>query len=157
MLNARRVKRPLLKDASEKSRPNDEEDKARNKGNSRSSNSSRSNSSSRSGAKASGEPFSGAMDDDDLVSAISSDRGEDEGGDFHGYDVEEDAADSEAGVMEGVHPGLATYESQRAAVGGLGGGGGAGLEEYARMLEQMQVWLPLCLARLFCGTVDGTF
>ncbi|CAB1108472.1 unnamed protein product [Ectocarpus sp. CCAP 1310/34] len=45
------------------------------------------------------------------------------------------------GSMEGVHPGLATYNSQRTAaavVGGGDGGGRAGQEEYARMLELMQ-------------------
>ncbi|CAM9607621.1 unnamed protein product [Ectocarpus sp. 13 AM-2016] len=45
------------------------------------------------------------------------------------------------GSMEGVHPGLATYNSQRiaaAVVGGGDGGGRAGKEEYARMLELMQ-------------------
>lgn len=39
--------------------------------------------------------------------------------------------------MEGVHPGLATYDSQRSAAG-MDGGGRAGKEEYARMLELMQ-------------------
>lgn len=46
--------------------------------------------------------------------------------------------DGEAvGAMEGVHPGLATYDSQRSAAG-MNGGGRAGQEEYARMLELMQ-------------------
>ncbi|CAM9974606.1 unnamed protein product [Ectocarpus sp. 8 AP-2014] len=54
----------------------------------------------------------------------------------------EHAAVGEAvGAMEGVHPGLATYNSQRTAAavaGGGDGGGRAGQEEYARMLELMQ-------------------
>lgn len=41
------------------------------------------------------------------------------------------------GAMEGVPPGLATYDSQRSAAG-MDGGGRAGQEEYARMLELMQ-------------------
>lgn len=54
----------------------------------------------------------------------------------------------EPGVLEGVHPGLATYESQRAAsaratgVGAHGADGrgiGAWAEDYALMLDQMQV------------------
>lgn len=50
----------------------------------------------------------------------------------------ENAAGGEAvGAMEGVHPGLATYDSQRAAAG-MDGGGRAGQEEYARMLDLMQ-------------------
>lgn len=52
--------------------------------------------------------------------------------------LQENAASGEAvGAMEGVHPGLATYDSQRAAAG-MDGGGRAGQEEYARMLELMQ-------------------
>eukprot|EP00903_Cladosiphon_okamuranus_P008755 g8387.t1 len=48
------------------------------------------------------------------------------------------AGDGEAvGAMEGVPPSLATYESQRSAAG-MDGGGRAGQEEYARMLELMQ-------------------
>lgn len=146
---------PHVKDAGEQYPSNDDEDKARSNSNNRSS-SNNSSSSSGGGAKSTGEPSSGAADDADNFSSINSDKGgEDEGGAVHGNDVDEDEADSEAGVMEGVHPGLATYESQRAAVGGLGGGGGAGLEEYARMLEQMQVQLPFCrmmrFVLLFCG------
>lgn len=60
-------------------------------------------------------------------------------------DARRGEADDEAGMMEGVHPGLATYNSQRSvATGGAPGGGAGGrmgpvgLEEYARMLEQMQ-------------------
>lgn len=50
---------------------------------------------------------------------------------------QENAADGEAaGALEGVHPGLATYDSQRSA--GVDGGDRAGQEEYARMLELMQ-------------------
>lgn len=42
-------------------------------------------------------------------------------------------------AIEGVHPGLATYESQRVAtVGTTDGGGRTGRAEYARMLKQMQ-------------------
>ena len=49
------------------------------------------------------------------------------------------AGDGEVvGEMEGVHPGLATYDSQRSAAGMVDGGGHAGEEEYARMLELMQ-------------------
>lgn len=50
-----------------------------------------------------------------------------------------------ADALEGVHPGLATYDSQRAA--GVDGGDRAGQEEYARMLELMQQvsHLALCL------------
>eukprot|EP00752_Nemacystus_decipiens_P006484 g5838.t1 len=51
---------------------------------------------------------------------------------------ENDAGDGEGvGEMEGVHPGLATYDSQRSAAG-MDGEGRAGQEEYARMLELMQ-------------------
>lgn len=64
----------------------------------------------------------------------------------------EHAAVGEAvGAMEGVHPGLATYNSQRtaaaAAAGGMDGGGRAGQEEYARMLELMQQ---------VCGLASGS-
>lgn len=45
--------------------------------------------------------------------------------------------DEAVGAMEGVHPGLATYDSQRSAAA-MDGGGHAGQEEYARMLELMQ-------------------
>lgn len=54
-------------------------------------------------------------------------------------DRQANAAGAEAvgATMEGVHPGLATYDSQRSS-SGMDGGGRAGLEEYARMLELMQ-------------------
>ncbi|CAM9439253.1 unnamed protein product [Ectocarpus sp. 4 AP-2014] len=57
------------------------------------------------------------------------------------WNLEHSPVGEAVGSMEGVHPGLATYNSQRTAaavVGGGDGGGCAGQEEYARMLELMQ-------------------
>ena len=141
---------PYVKGAAEHDLSNDEEDKT----GSNSDNNSSSNNNSSSDVKSTGEP-SGAVDDADHFSSVSSDKGEDEVGTVHGDDIDEDEAGSEAGVMEGVHPGLATYESQRAAVGVMGGGGGAGLEEYARMLEQMQVRLLFVVKYVILRTLFG--
>lgn len=68
-------------------------------------------------------------------------------------DLHENAAGGQAvGAMEGVPPGLATYDSQRSAAGM--NGARAGQEEYARMLELMQqvceLASPLALLSLHC-------
>lgn len=139
----------MLKGAGEHGCSNDEEANAGKHYNGSSSSSNNISSSANeehhhvAGAKSTGEPRSEVVDDAGYFSAFSSDKGEDESGVVQGSDVGEDEADSEAGVMEGVHPGLATYESQRSSAGMLGAAVGAGLEEYAQMLEQMQVRLSI--------------
>lgn len=68
----------------------------------------------------------------------------------HAEEFRADPDESRIGEGTEVHPGLATYESQRAWSAGEGRGEGVGVrgaEEYAQMLDQMQVRFCLFFVR----------